>query len=530
MNITSLWADAGGVRSTKKLIHVLSFQNCGYKIQYDKFIMTIHLLGIDLGTSSVKVALVDETGQVLATGSREYPIETPQRNRAEQQPEHWWTATVAATRQALVQVPRAQVAGIGVDGQMHGGVLLGADRQPLGPAIIWADQRSMAEAAELIRLIDKDQFIAAGTLPAAGFMAATLRWLQQHDPVQLERARTALLPKDYVRLRLTGELATDASDASATALFNIRERQWSPSIIRTLGLPEDIWPPVLDSAQISGLLTTGAAEALGLAAGIPVATGCADQAAAALGNGMIDPGIGSVSVSTGGTVVVPVALPQTDPLLRLHTFCHAPVDRWYLLGAMLCAGMALRWLRDLHGLSGDPEAYNRLAVLAAEVQPGSDGLIFLPYLVGERTPATAAQAKAAFTGLTLQHGLGHMARAIMEGVAFALRQLVEIMMELNAPATAFYALGGGLTNGSIWRQIVTDVLDRPLRLPARRERAAAGSALLGGIAGGIYGNYTQAAEATAASYTFTAPDPTRAAVYREHYQQFVETYRLLIAR
>jgi xylulokinase len=491
---------------------------------------TAQLLGIDLGTSSVKVALVDEGGQVLATGSKEYPVQTPQLHYAEQEPEHWWTATVEATRQALAQVPRVQVAGIGIDGQMHGGVLLGADQRPLGKAIIWADQRSAVQVTELVGLIGQEQFRAAGTLPAAGFMISTLRWLQQHDPAQLDYARAALLPKDYVRLRLTGEFATDASDASATGLFDIHQRQWSNTIIHTLGLPDAIWPPILDSAQAAGTLTNEAASTLGLSAGIPVATGCADQVAAALGNGLIDPGIGSISVSTGGTVVVPLAIAQTDPLLRMHTFCHAPADRWYLLGAMLCAGMALRWLRDLHGLTAEPDAYGRLAALAAEIQPGSDGLYFLPNLVGERIPLAGAPVPAAFVGLSLQHGLGHLSRAIMEGVAFVLRQLVALAVELNAPATAFYALGGGLTNGKVWRQIVTDVLNLPLRLPSGRERAAAGAALLGGIAGGIYSNYAQATEATAAPYTLVEPDPVRAALYNERYQHFVALYRLLADR
>jgi len=485
------------------------------------------LLGIDLGTSSVKVAIVDESGQVLATGGREYPIDIPQSQRAEQEPERWWTATVEATRQALAQAPSAQVAGIGLDGQMHGGVLLGSNHRPLGPAIIWADQRSTAQATELVRLFGKERFAAVGTLPATGFMISTLRWLQQHDPAQLEQARSVLLPKDYVRLRLTGEIATDASDASGTGLFDIGQRRWSQTFIRTLGLPDGIWPSVLDSGQVSGWLTSEAADALGLAVGIPVATGCADQAAAALGNGLVDPGIGSVSVSTGGTIVVPLAVAQTDPLLRVHTFCHAPADRWYLLGAMLCAGMALRWLRDSIGLSAAPDAYSRLAALAAEIRPGSDGLIFLPNLVGERTPLTNGQVPAAFVGLTLQHGLGHMARAIMEGVAFVMRQLVEIMVELDAPASAFYALGGGLMNGKIWREIVMDVLGRPLRLPSGRERAAAGAAMLGGIAGRVYDSYAQATQATAAAFILIEPDSGRAAVYDERYRHFVETYRLL---
>ena len=485
------------------------------------------LLGIDLGTSSVKVIVIDEAGRVLAAGSCEYPIDVPQQGYAEQQPERWWSAVVQATRQALTQVSGTSVVGIGIDGQMHGGVLLNRDNKPLGSAIIWADQRSTPQSAELLELIGKEQFATVGTLPMPGFMACTLRWLQQHDPAQVEQTRSVLLPKDYVRLRLTGEIATDASDASGTALFDINQRAWSNSIIGKMGLPDSIWPPVLESAQPGGLLTRDAAEEMGLLPGIPVAVGCADQVAASLGNGLIDPGIGSISISTGGTVVVPLAIAQTDPLLRLHTFCHAPVDRWYLLGAMLSAGMALRWLRDLHSQNANSLTYEQLAALAADVPPGSDGLFFLPYLVGERSPLMDPKARGAFVGLTLRHGLGHMARAIMEGVAFALRQIVETVVGLNAPVTEFYALGGGLMNGPIWRQIVTDVLGYPLRLSLAQGRTAAGAAILGGIAAGIYSNYQEAKDATVTEYQLTEPDISRTRRYAECYQQFVELYPLL---
>src|SRR5215510_2015816 len=390
------------------------------------------LLGIDLGTGSVKAVVIDETTKILGVGSQEYPIDIPQPGYAEQEPEGWWRATFHAVRQALAEAGNGEIDAIGLSGQMHGVTLIDAKKEPIGPSIIWADQRGAGEVAEVIAAVGTDHLARiAGTAPAAGFMAPTLCWLKKHDPARLEHARACLLPKDYVRLRLTGEVATDASDASATALFDVRQRQWSNVIIEALDLPDHLWPNVFESADIVGALTRSAADALGLQVGIPVAAGCADQPAQAVGSGLIDPGIGSITIGTGGQVFAPLKTPPVDEALRLHIFCHAPADRWYVLGAMLSAGMSLRWLRDLLGMKDDPDAYKKLSALAADVPPGSDGLLFMPYLVGERAPLMDPAARGGFVGLALGHGVGYMARAVMEGVAFAMKQILAVMIELN---------------------------------------------------------------------------------------------------
>jgi len=392
------------------------------------------------------------------------------------------------------------------------------------PAVIWADQRSAPELEEMQSLVEGAGLAyESGTAPAAGFMGATLRWFKRNQPAALEQTSTVLLPKDYVRYRLTGNLATEASDASSTALFDIRKRRWSSAIIRILGLPEHIWPAVVESATVVGTLTHDAAEALGLSAGVRVTAGCADQVAQAIGNGLVEPGVGSVTIGTGGQLFAPLLTPQTDPRLRIHTFCHAPAARWYMLGAMLAAGLSLRWLRDLHGLTSDPHAYDRLSELAAQVKPGSDGLIFLPYLVGERAPLMDAQARGCFIGLTLGHSLGHLARAIMEGVAFGLRQILEVMTGLNTPINHLLASGGGLQSPS-WRQLVADVLNRPLRLASGQERAGVGAALIAGIGTGLFADYAQTAQVVSSDYSVTEPNAARVVAYSDRYAQFVDAY------
>jgi xylulokinase len=494
----------------------------------------MYLLGIDLGTSSLKAVVIREDGQLLGVGTQEYPILTPQPAWAEQEPEAWWRAAVLSVREALKRAAQAAgepitIGGIGLSGQMHGFALVGADHQPVGPAIIWPDQRSVEEVGEITTLIGSERLARiAGTAPATGFLGPTLRWLCKHDPARLDRAQACLMPKDYVRLRLTGNIATDASDASATAIFDIGQRRWSDEIIKALELPARLLPPVLESNEVAGQLTPSAAEALGLRPGIPVVTGCADQAAQAVGNGLIDPGTGSVTIGTGGQLFAPLTAPAADPQLRLHTFCHAPAGRWYALGAILSAGLSLRWLRDTLGLRETPDAYGQLSALAAQVPPGADGLLFLPYLVGERAPLMDPRARGCFVGLTLRHERGHLARAIMEGVALAMRQVLNIMLELN-PVETLLASGNGLVLSPVWRQIVTDVFASPLRLAKAGERAGVGAALIAGIGAGLFRDYADLRPITgqAAATDLSEPDAERAAFYLEQYKRFVQVYPLL---
>ncbi|MBX3065279.1 MAG: xylulokinase [Anaerolineae bacterium] len=402
-----------------------------------------HLLGIDLGTSSVKAVIIDERTRLLGVGGAEYPISVPQPGYAEQAPEQWWQATIKAVKQACTAANTTDISAIGFCGQMHGGVLIDQYGVAIAPAIIWADQRSAEVLEEFTATVGQDRLVTqAGTAPAAGFMGPTLLWLKRHQPEMLDAAEAIVLPKDYVRCRLIEEIDTDASDASATALFNIHDLRWSTDMIKALELPLTLFPTITESETVVGVLSPAAAEALGLPAGIPVVTGCADQPAQALGNGLINPGVGSITLGTGGQIFVPQSAPTTDPQLRLHTFCHAPADRWYTLGAMLSAGLSLRWLRDTLGMENDPDAYTKLSALAASVNPGADGLLFLPYLIGERAPLNDPHASGAFIGLQLGHGVGHLARAVMEGVAFALRSILDVMTEMQLTPPEFLASGG----------------------------------------------------------------------------------------
>jgi xylulokinase len=483
------------------------------------------VLGIDLGTSSVKVVVSSMEGAIEGLGTAEYPILTPQPSYAEQDPSDWWNATVTAVRQALHQALDPEILAIGFSGQMHGFVPMGANRQPQRPAIIWADQRSAALLPEIQERIGTELLAkTCGTAPAAGFLISTLFWFQKHEPASLDRIATILMPKDYVRFRLTDELGTDQSDAAATGIFNVAARVWADEVIDRLRFPRSIFPEVYPSAHIVGSLSRHAADELGLPAGIPVSTGCADQPAQAVGNGLIDPPQGSVTIGTGGQVFAPLATPLFDSQLRLHTFCHAPETRWYLLGAMLSAGMALRWLRQT--LGSDRWSYAELDRVAAEVEPGAEGLVFLPYLVGERSPLMDPRARGAFVGLTLRHGPGHMVRALLEGVTFALRQIIDVMVDCGAPLDQLVASGNGLAS-PLWRQIAADVLNRPLyrgRDKHATERAGVGAGLIAGIGIGAINGYSEAQQFAPKFDAETAPNPQNAELYEGHYRHFLDLY------
>ena len=481
------------------------------------------LLGIDLGTSSVKVVVFALDGSISGIGSAEYPILTPSVGYAEQDPEDWWRATVAAVGQAMEKAGRPDISGIGFSGQMHGFVLIGTDRRALSPAIIWADQRSADLLPEIESIVGPD-LKKCGTAPAAGFLISTLFWLQRHQPELLGRAFTLLMPKDYLRLKITGELGTDESDASATGIFDVERRIWADDLITRLNLPRSIFPVTNESIELVGTLKKNAAAQLGLAPGIPVSAGSSDQPAQAVGNGLIDPPLGSVTIGTGGQVFVPLSQPLLDPKLRLHTFCHAPRERWYLLGAMLSAGMALRWFRAILGT--ERFSYADLDRLAGEVEPGCEGLTFLPYIVGERSPIMDPRARGGFVGLSLRHGPAHLARALLEGVTFALRQIVETMEDCGASLPELVASGNGL-GSPLWRQMLADVIGRPLfqgQDAYAAERAGVGAAMMGGIGAGIFKGYEEARNLAPIFDVITVPTPDRADQYETAYRRFLDLY------
>ena len=485
------------------------------------------LLGIDLGTSAVKAVIIDEVGQVLGTGTREIPMETPAPNRAEQDPEAWWSNTVKAVRQARHEAGTDDIAAIGLDGHMHGGALLDADHRPLGRAITWADQRTAAIIPELEDEIGVETFLSiAGTRPAAGFMGPTIAWLRRHEPDRLDATAMFVLPKDYLRLCMTGAAATDVSDASATAMFDVAARTWSAELCGRLGVPSHILPPLMESSQVAGGLTESAAAELGLRAGIPIAAGSADQCAQATANGLIDPGNGSVTLGTGGQILVATDRPMPDPEGRIHTFCHAAPERWYQLGATLSAGMSLRWLRDRLRLQTE-NPYASLDRLAADVAAGTEGLIFLPYLVGERSPIMDPSATGAFIGLTLGHHRAHLARAVLEGVACSLRATRDAVLDAGGRCDSWLATGNGLAS-PLWRSILADVFGEPLAYVDAPERTGVGAALIGGIAAGTYASYAEAGEAARPPLKVTDPDAERTAVYDEVYARYSRLSALLV--
>ena len=482
------------------------------------------LLGLDLGTSSAKASLFNaDTQQVETSATQEYLVDKPAPDRAEQHPDAWWQAIVEATHQATYQAGRRDVLGISFSGQMHGTVLLDQDSRPVHPAIIWADQRSIVECQTLVNTVGGQEYAnITGTLPAVGFMGPTLLWLAENAPELLERTRTVVLPKDYLRLKMTGHVATDISDAAGTGIFNIRQTDWAWDILSRVQMPLEMLPTVLSSTAVAGELGTEAAAELELSPGIPVIAGCADQPAQAIGNGLTAPGSASVTTGSGGQVFTPVKNNlQPDP--RLHVFNHAVPAMWYILGAMLSAGLSLRWLRNLTGLATIPNAYDILSAEAAHIRPGADGLIFLPYLSGERTPHMDPLARGAFIGLTHYHQRGHLARAVMEGVAMALRQALSLSLAAGGQVNKIIAAGGG-AESSVWRQIQADVLGLPLQQSLLKEQAGVGAALLAGVGTGIYSDLDDACKQAVSLGPTTDPTPAAQSFYNEFYQRFMSLY------
>lgn len=481
-----------------------------------------YLLGIDLGTSSVKAAIVDTaTLHVASSADCDYPIHHPKPGYAEQDPEEWWLATVHAVHAALDDIDASNIVGIGVAGQMHGLVCIGPDHEPTYPAITWADSRATREVSDLSAFHQSSTAALPGP-PAAGFAAASALWLSRYRPEVLARTAWCLLPKDYVRLRLTGQVHTEPSDAASTWLFDIRATDWAQSVVQRCHLRMAQMPPVQASAEVCGTLTATAAGALGLKRGTPVVTGAADLPAQALGHGVVEPDTVLVTVGTGGQVFRPLLSPATEPESGLYVYQHAVPERWYMQAAILAGGLALRWLRDLLGLEERRDAYAHLSSLASDVVPGADGLIFLPYLAGERTPHMDPDASGLFLGLRLHHQASHLARAVMEGVAFALKDCFALI----APQPADVLISGGITRSDVWCQILADVLDRPLHLaPAEVPRACLGAAILAGIGTNTYVDAADAIARVSQSSTILYPQtPER---YVARYEQYRTLYPLL---
>ena len=476
---------------------------------------TTAIVGLDIGTTGVKAIAVGPTGEIVARAERGYALSTPRPGWSEQDPEDWWTAT----RAAIADLGPLEIAGIGLSGQMHGLVALDTAGQVIRPAILWNDQRTAAECAEIEERIGLDRLISlTGNRALTGFTAPKLLWLRRHEPESYGRIARIMLPKDYDRLRLTGEWATDVADASGTLLLDVARRCWSPEVLDALELDPAILPPLLESPEVSG--TTIACN--GVSAGIPVAAGAGDCAAAALGVGIDRPGPLSIVMGTSGVVFAALPAFASDPQARVHAFCHAVPGQWHAMGVMLSAAGSLQWLRDRLA----PET--SFADLVAEAEawaPGVDGLLFAPYLAGERTPHADPSARAAFTGLELRHDRGALVRAVLEGVAFGLRDSLELVRELGGPSDRARASGGGARG--VWLRIVASVLGLPIELTAVEEGSAYGAALLGGVAGRVFADVPEAVDRCVRVSTTIDPDPAWQAAYEETYARFRALYPAL---
>ncbi len=488
-----------------------------------------HLLSIDLGTSAVKVLVTTEAGDIVGQGSAAYPTRHPQPGWAEQDVNDWWQATVSATHQAVADISgRATIAAIGLSGQMHGTVLLDKNKQPLAPAIIWADQRSRTQVEEITSLVGAERLVkVAGTPVATGFQAATVRWVQQERPDLWGRVDTILLPKDYLRWRLTGSLATDPSDASGTTWLDVQQRRWSTTLLEALAIDESRLPPLQPASAMAGHLMPQAAEALGVTPETPVITGAADTACSLLGAGVVTADRLLLTISTGGQLALPLPAVQVDEQGRLHTFCSAlpptaTTPGWYQLGATLAAGLSLRWLRDqVLALSG-AETFARMSDWAETTPVGAEGLLFLPYLVGERTPHMDPQARGLFLGLTARHGQAELVRAVLEGVALACYDAFTLLAGLGASPERLI-LGGGGAKSRVWTQIIADVFNLPVQPLRVASQSALGAILLAGSGVGLF-DLAPTAQAWAAYGSPVEPNARHHAFYQELLAIFRSAY------
>ena len=456
-------------------------------------------LGIDLGTSGSKALLLSGDGTVQAHATRTYDTHLPQPSWTEQDPSDWWTATRRAVRDVLQRedADPATIEGIGLTGQMHGLVALDAHGDVLRPAILWNDQRTSAACDRIHDRLGRAQVVAhTGNPVLPGFTAPKLLWMREHEPDLYDRIEQILLPKDYIRYRLTGTYATDVSDASGTALFDVEARAWSDAMVEALDVPASWLPPATESPVVSARLRDDVAADLGLPDGCPVVGGAGDQAAGAVGAAAVEDGVVAITMGTSGVVFATSEAYRADPEGRLHAFCHAVPGTWHLMGVMLSAAGSLRWYRDVvagETDAADPLSYDALVAEAASVAPGADGLLFLPYLSGERTPHADPNAKGSFAGLHLGHERRHLTRAVLEGVAFGLRDSMRLIDALGLAADTVRVSGGG-AQSPLWRQILADVLDVPLVHTTVPHGAAVGAALLAGVGAGAYPSVPDAAQ------------------------------------
>jgi xylulokinase len=478
------------------------------------------LVGLDVGTSGARAVAVDLRGHVVASASEAYPLSTPRPGWTEQDPEDWWAASLQVLGRVASDLKEPPL-GLGLTGQMHGSVFLDEADRVIRPALLWSDQRTAQQCEAITEKVGGQRLVEITGNPAiTGFQAPKILWLRDNEPAAYARVRHVLLPKDYVRLRLTGERATDVSDASGTLMLDLRGRRWSDEILEALEIPRAWLPDLHEGPDIAGTIRAASADATGLPAGLKVAAGGGDNAASAVGNGIVREGLVSSSIGTSGVVFAHSETARIDPLGRLHAFCHAVPGRYHLMGVTLSAGGSLRWWRDVMGGALD---YDAMSDLAAGAPPGSEGLLFLPYLSGERTPHLDPRARGMFAGLTLRHTRAHLTRAVMEGVTYSLKDCLDVMAELGLPMTEIRATGGG-ARSLLWRRLQADVFGLPVHRAATEEGPAFGAALLAGVAAGVYADVFEACSVIKMRPEVDAPDPDRHRLYEQYHSAYTDLY------
>ncbi len=496
-----------------------------------------YLLGIDIGTTGSKALLIHTTGEPAAEATAEYPMSTPHPLWAEQDPAEWWSATLTAIREALARAGATgtQVAGVGLTGQMHGLVLLDAAGQVLRPCIMWNDQRTAEQCAAITQSVGAARILQlTGNPVLPGFTAPKIVWVREHEPQVWGRIAHVLLPKDYIRYRLTGALLGEVSDASGTALFDVGRRQWSEEMLAAVGIPRAWLPEVTESPEPGATISPEAAERTGLRAGTPVVGGGGDQAAQAVGCGIVREGLVSATLGTSGVVFAASDAYRVEPAGRLHAFCHAVPGMWHLMGVMLSAAGSFRWYRDTLGEAEVADArkrgrsaYELLTEQAAGVAAGCEGLLFLPYLSGERTPHPDPHARGAFVGLTLRHTKAHLTRAVLEGVSYGMGDSLSLMRDLGVAIRQVRASGGG-ARSRLWRQVLADVFRTPIATLNVTQGAALGAALLAGVGVGVFADVPAAAEQVVRVVEELPPGPD-ADVYARYYPRYRALYPALAA-
>ena len=491
-------------------------------------------LGIDVGTTTVKAVLVGVDGRIIAEAETEQQVSTPHPGWAEQDPSVWWrgTETSVTTVMHKAEASRGdlELRAIGLSGQMHSSVFLDAGRKVIRPALLWNDVRTTEQCQEITGLVGLGGLRRMVGNPALeGFTAPKVLWLRQNEPANFARLKSLLLAKDYVRYRLTGELATDPSDAAGTLLFDVRSRRWSLELLSALDVSPEMLPPVVGSSEVSGRVTARVARDLDVPARVPVVAGGADNAAGAVGSGVVSEGRVQSSIGTSGTLLTPVDRTRIDRRMRLHTFCHCVPDQWYLMGVVLSAGASLSWLRDVLSPGDANYSYNVMTGEAESVTPGSDGLLFLPYLTGERTPHSDSSARGVFFGLHLGHGRAHLVRAVMEGVCFALRDSMELMRGLAVSVSEVRAIGGG-ARSRLWRRLQADVYGVPVTTVGPASGPAYGAAVLAAVGAGEFASISEATGAWLRVEETVEPDPRRMRMYGELYEAYRQLYPALKAR